>query len=400
MKIPYSPAERAHVRQQQIALETEARRGLRYRLSAAISGLTAAPEYLIFHDVSRYQGSGYWQELWDAGHRVVYMKATESDWWEDPEFQQNWKDAHELGFLIGTYLFFRGNRDGIVQARWHRDVTLEFHNAVNGVRLPVMVDVESDDNVTISTRRARLSDCLQELEFIYGQTPVIYSAAWAWNQWIGSVSWANDYYLWPASWSSADNPYLPVGWDMSRVIYWQFCVCPRYWWCTPCPHSLGGEWDVDRSYLTLDELKQLAGAEQPEPRLRARRFSDIEVPRTTGDDPSFLMAWDLADGNWKTIDNIHYEVPESGEYDPRIALPWDVNANGWRHLDFVVNGVPVWGHRVNASSGWMTFQVAAFPETTLLKGDKVRIQLRQSAPVPLKVKYNSRGPAWTLRRVG
>jgi len=66
-----------------------------------------APVYVKGIDVSHWQGSIIWSEVYGAGYRFAFVKASEGVGWADPNFGANMKDGRNAGLLMGAYHFAR-----------------------------------------------------------------------------------------------------------------------------------------------------------------------------------------------------------------------------------------------------------------------------------------------------
>ncbi len=62
-------------------------------------------------DVSAYQGYIDYASVRNAGIDVVYIKASEGDYLEDPEFRNNYNNAKSKGLNIGFYHFVRARNE-------------------------------------------------------------------------------------------------------------------------------------------------------------------------------------------------------------------------------------------------------------------------------------------------
>ncbi len=62
-------------------------------------------------DVSAYQGQINFAEVKNAGIDVVYIKSSEGDYLEDPEFKNNYNKAKNNGLNVGFYHFVRARNE-------------------------------------------------------------------------------------------------------------------------------------------------------------------------------------------------------------------------------------------------------------------------------------------------
>ncbi len=61
------------------------------------------PTYVHGVDVSHHQGDIAWPEVYGAGYRFAFAKASEGDGWVDPKFQVNMDGGSGAGLLMGAY---------------------------------------------------------------------------------------------------------------------------------------------------------------------------------------------------------------------------------------------------------------------------------------------------------
>ena len=125
-------------------------------------------------DVSRHQGKIDWEKMKretakESPISFVYIKATEGSDFTDRNFETNFKEAAEQGFIRGAYHYFGTQSTGLAQAEMY----------INTVKLkkgdlPPMVDVEERPN-DIKKFIQELKVFIARIEEHYGVKPVIYS---------------------------------------------------------------------------------------------------------------------------------------------------------------------------------------------------------------------------------
>jgi lysozyme len=166
-------------------------------------------------DVSHYQGTVDWQQVFQAGYLFAFIKATDGITYVDPMFATNWGGAKAAGLLRGAYHFFEANDDPQQQAQNFLDtVTLEPGD------LPPVIDVESSSTsgqVSTATIIDSIATWLQTVEQATGLTPIIYTNPGYWNS-LGTEQFSG-YPLWVAEYGVA-SPTLPTGWTSWAL--WQF----------------------------------------------------------------------------------------------------------------------------------------------------------------------------------
>jgi GH25 family lysozyme M1 (1,4-beta-N-acetylmuramidase) len=183
-----------------------------------------------------------WPHWYDEGYRFCWNKTTEGIDFVDWEYETLDDRALDAGYMTGGYHYFRAKHNGTAQGNHFYS-----HARPDSLMKP-SIDVERINNRGFSKAvfRSRLRACLLRTEYLFGVKPVIYTSKWAWLELVGSVSWAKDYDLWVANYTTASGPALPPDWD--DYLFWQFARIP-----------------VDRNRFngTLAELKQWAGALPP-----------------------------------------------------------------------------------------------------------------------------------------
>ncbi len=124
-------------------------------------------------DLSHHQGDIQWQQISPKTYRFVYLKATEGGDFKDRKFQDYWLQAHEHGFTVGAYHFYRLCRDGEIQAQNFIETVPNKADA-----LPPVIDLEYDSNCINTYTREQL---LKEIQVMhdrlyqhYGKQPIFY----------------------------------------------------------------------------------------------------------------------------------------------------------------------------------------------------------------------------------
>jgi lysozyme len=164
-------------------------------------------------DVSHWQGAMDWFQCQQAGATIAYIKATEGLEWVDPRFFENWNGAHQTNLKIGAYHYFKNGENSEAQAH-HFLHTVGDYDAL----LPPALDVEDG---TAPPDPDHIRNWLAIVEDELKVRPVIYTAAWYWNnaRFGGPVPWAAGYRLWVSSFNyyAAD---IPTDWNTFWM--WQF----------------------------------------------------------------------------------------------------------------------------------------------------------------------------------
>ncbi len=172
-------------------------------------------------DVSAYQGRINYSEVRNAGIDVVYIKASEGDYLEDPEFRNNYNGAKSNGLNIGFYHFIRARseEEAIKEAEF-------FSKVISGTepncRLAMDFEVFGDLDTYEINNISRVF--LQKTQELTGKEMVIYSNTYD-ARTIFSSELASMYPLWVAQYgvsTPSDNGKWEnwVGfqyWDMGRI---------------------------------------------------------------------------------------------------------------------------------------------------------------------------------------
>lgn len=164
-------------------------------------------------DVSLYQGAINWTTV-KPNISYAFIKATQGSTIVDPQFANNWAQAKANGIPRGAYHYFKFMDNPQAQA----DL---FINTLKGDygELPPVVDVEDTSYAASINNLKTFIDIVGQKT---GRRCMIYTAKWFWNasRWGGPVTWAKDYDLWTASYTTA--PIVPDDWFVNNVALWRF----------------------------------------------------------------------------------------------------------------------------------------------------------------------------------
>jgi lysozyme len=165
-------------------------------------------------DVSHWDGTMDWAQAVRAGARYAWIKATESLSYTDTQFKRNWLES-DGKLPRGAYHFWRASADPLKQARYFADVVGDDRGD-----LPPMLDVEDVHAPKMSgTVASDLAGCAAEIGRLFGRAPIVYTARWYWDTWIGVPVCLAKYDLAVAHYTVAQQPALPKGWASWMV--WQ-----------------------------------------------------------------------------------------------------------------------------------------------------------------------------------
>jgi lysozyme len=143
--------------------------------STNLNGDIYVPDFEVYGiDISRHQGDINWDALRKFRfqyHKIdfVYIKATESNSYQDKFYKSNWKHAKKYGFHRGAYHFFDPMESPEEQMNYFfRKVKLSKGD------LPPMLDVEQESRISTSKYRQKVLRCLQLMENHYKMKPILY----------------------------------------------------------------------------------------------------------------------------------------------------------------------------------------------------------------------------------
>ncbi len=166
-------------------------------------------------DISHYQGSINWNDIYNQNIDFAFMKATEGSSTIDEYFERNWSNAQETPIVVGAYHFYSFDSSVETQAE-------NFISTVGSLKgkMPPVIDFEFYSNYEknppdINTTRANLQLLLDILEDYYGVKPIIYATVKSYNLYIKSEF--TEYPLW------IRNVYYSPDLGMkNRWTFWQY----------------------------------------------------------------------------------------------------------------------------------------------------------------------------------
>lgn len=183
-------------------------------------------------DLSHWDGTVVWTE-WDHMFKFVFIKISEGSpgtaWcYKDALAGQHWEGAGQEGLYRGPYHFWRYNGGTATQQAEYfykcwKEACAQFGNDAV-LELPPVADFE-DMSAPKFNPRVKLAfiEFLREVERLFGVRPIIYTAKWYTNGWIGDCSWMKPYILWVAQYTYNPNgapTLLPTG--LTTWQFWQY----------------------------------------------------------------------------------------------------------------------------------------------------------------------------------
>lgn len=199
-------------------------------------------------DVSAYQGRIDYGAVRSAGIDVVYIKASEGDYLEDPEFRNNYNGAKENGLNIGFYHFVRARskEEAVQEAEF-------FARVISGTEpnCKLAMDFEVFGNLSDYEINNISRVFLEKTQELTGKEMIIYSNTYDARA-IFSYELARDYPLWVAQY----GPSTPS--DNGKWNSWvgfQYSDMGRI-------SGINGNVDLDRF---TEEIFLKSGGEIPKP---------------------------------------------------------------------------------------------------------------------------------------
>lgn len=165
-------------------------------------------------DVSKHQGKINWEEV--ATHKnikFVYIKATEGRTMVDKTYKRNIREARKAGFKVGSYHFFKSNRNA-------RDQFENFRQHVNKKEQDLIPMVDVEESGCRGASRAQLQASLDEFMKLmkeeYGAYPLLYSQYRFYNEKLAPEF--NRYFIFIARYSDKE----PVLRGSGKHNIWQY----------------------------------------------------------------------------------------------------------------------------------------------------------------------------------
>lgn len=143
----------------------------------AMYGKEVYPEGYSIHgiDISHHQGEIDWEKVRKARINddeisFVIVKATEGKSFLDDNFNDNFYQAREYGFIRGAYHYFKPHIPAAEQARYFlKQVHLEEGD------LPPVLDIEERGDLSTEQLRKAALKWLEQVEKRYHKAPIIYT---------------------------------------------------------------------------------------------------------------------------------------------------------------------------------------------------------------------------------
>lgn len=197
-------------------------------------------------DVSHYQGVVRWDQVKQQNITFAFVKATGGNTYIDPEFEHNWHSLRAEGIIRGAYHFFYPNEDATTQAQHFID-TIKGQGGMVAGDLPPVLDVEITDGMSSDQIVKGVSTWLNAVEQALGCQPIIYTAQYFANEYLGNHF--SNYPLWIAEYTTRSQPILPEAW--TPWSFWQYSENGHI-------SGINGAVDMDKFNGSVTELKSFA----------------------------------------------------------------------------------------------------------------------------------------------
>lgn len=124
-------------------------------------------------DVSNWQRDIDFKKVKSQGFEIVYIKATEGDYFRDSYAKQNYERAKNEGFKIGFYHFFKPNKGAKKQAKYF----IDYLNYIGATEYEgkLALDIEVSDGKSPYELTNLCIEFLEEVKRLSGREVVVYT---------------------------------------------------------------------------------------------------------------------------------------------------------------------------------------------------------------------------------
>lgn len=145
-------------------------------------------------DVSNWKGNINFKSVKNDGVEVVYIKATEGDYYKDKYAKQNYNGAKEQGLKVGFYHFFRANKNAKGQANYF----INYLNEIGATNYDckLALDIETTEGIGVRDLTSMCIKFLEEVKRLTGKEVIVYTYTSFANNYIDSR--LGDYPVWIA----------------------------------------------------------------------------------------------------------------------------------------------------------------------------------------------------------
>ena len=207
-------------------------------------------------DVSKWQRPGgvslKWDEVAASGQKFAFIKATDGVEGDQKYFLEDSIAAAKAGLYVGSYHKAHPDRSAIAQADQYAEALQQRDEQISTDKtLPPVLDIELDNGLNPTQLQKWTKDFLERVEEKTGETPMIYTYRWFWQNPMGNSTDFTDYPLWLAAYEDSAPTSLPGGWE--SMAFWQRSSTGRV-------DGIPTNVDEDVFNGTEAELQQLAAA--------------------------------------------------------------------------------------------------------------------------------------------
>ena len=175
-------------------------------------------------DVSKWQRPGgvalKWDEVAASGQKFAFIKATDGVEGDQKYFLEDSIAAAKAGLYVGSYHKAHPDRSAIAQADQYVEALQQRDEQISTDKtLPPVLDLELDNGLNPTQLQKWTKDFLERVEEKTGETPMIYTYRWFWQNPMGNSTDFTDYPLWLAAYEDSAPTSLPGGWE--SMAFWQ-----------------------------------------------------------------------------------------------------------------------------------------------------------------------------------
>lgn len=219
-------------------------------------------------DISNWQGSVDFSEVKNSGVQIVYIEATEGNFYTDPYLQEFYEGASNNGLLLGFYHFFSPSVSAEDQARY-------FTDAISGMTSDcrLVLDLEEAGSYGPGELSSIANEFLENVEANTGLSGALYTYASFSNNNIEPGYGLERYPLWIAEYGTSTPESNPI-WG-SSYAGWQYSD-------TGYVPGVNGNCDLDtfNSEILLNSKVTIAGSRKPESENSAIKYYVVQPGNT------------------------------------------------------------------------------------------------------------------------
>lgn len=219
-------------------------------------------------DISNWQGSVDFSEVKNSGVQIVYIEATEGNFYTDPYLQEFYDGASSSGLLIGFYHFFSPSVSASEQAKY-------FTNAISGMTSDcrLVLDLEEAGSYGSAELSMLANEFLEAVEINSGLNVSLYTYASFANNNIEPGYGLEKYPLWIAEYGTS-SPESNSIWG-SSYAGWQYSD-------TGYIPGVSGNCDLDtfNSGILLNSKVSIPGTRKQESENGAIKYYVVQAGNT------------------------------------------------------------------------------------------------------------------------